>query len=256
MSIYTTEITSDQIMSDNPLHQRLLKAYYLTSPFVRGNVLELGCGEGRGIDIITKKADSYLALDKIPEVINTLTKKFPDQEFKQALFPPMDLPDESFDTIISFQVIEHIKEDQLFLKEIARLLKVGGTALISTPNHKMTLSRNPWHVREYTGDKLAAICKRHFSKVEMQGIAGSDRVMKYHEKNRLSVQKIMKWDIFDLQHHLPKWVLQRPYEILNRKNRNKLQTDNEELVNIIGQEDYFLRQQNERSFDLFCMLQK
>ena len=84
----------------------------------------------------------------------------------------------------------------------------------------MTLSRNPWHTREYTGDELAGICKKYFSKVDMQGIAGSERVMDYHEKNRASVQKIMKWDVLNLQHRLPGWMLQWPYEFLNRRNRN------------------------------------
>lgn len=256
MSIYTTEITSAQIASDNPLHQRLLKAYHVAAPFVKGDVLELGCGEGRGIELIAKHADSYLALDKIPEVINTLAEKFPNHQFKQALFPPVDLPNERFDTIVNFQVIEHIKDDYLFLKEIARLLKPGGIAITSTPNSKMTLSRNPWHTREYTGNELSDICNKYFSKVDMMGIVGSERVMDYHEKNRISVQKIMKWDVLDLQHRLPGWLLQRPYEILNRRNRNKLKAGNDELVNQIGQEDYSLKEMDDQNLDLFCVLTK
>ena len=55
MSLFTTEITSDKIPSDNPLHNRLLSAYILSEKFITGDVLELGCGEGRGIDIILKK---------------------------------------------------------------------------------------------------------------------------------------------------------------------------------------------------------
>lgn len=256
MSVYTTEITSDQITSDNPLHQRLLKAYHVAIPYVHGDMLELGCGEGRGVDLLADKTNSYLALDKIPDVINRLAVKYPDYEFRQAVFPPVNLPDAQFDTIVSFQVIEHIQDDHLFLKEIARLLKPGGKALISTPNIKMTLSRNPWHIREYTADQLAAICKQHFSEVAMKGIAGSDKVMEYHERNRASVRKIMRWDIFDLQHKLPAWVLRRPYEILNRRNRNKLQEGNDSLVSSIDLSDYQLRDQHEENLDLFCILTK
>jgi 2-polyprenyl-3-methyl-5-hydroxy-6-metoxy-1,4-benzoquinol methylase len=256
MSVYTTEITSDQIASDNPLHQRLLKAYHVAIPFIHGDMLELGCGEGRGVNLLAHKATSYLALDKISEVINRLTVKYPDHQFKQAVFPPVNLPDAQFDTIVSFQVIEHIQDDHLFLKEIARMLKPGGRALISTPNIKMTLSRNPWHIREYTADQLAEICSNYFSQVEMKGIAGSDRVMEYHERNRASVQKIMKWDILNLQNRLPGWVLRRPYEFLNRRNRNKLQAGNDALVSGIGLDDYMLRDQHEENLDLFCILTK
>ena len=256
MSVYTTEITSDQIASDNPLHQRLLKAYYVASPFVKGDVLELGCGEGRGVHIITQNAVSYLALDKISEVINTLSERFPNRNFRQAVFPPINLPSESFDTIVNFQVIEHIQNDHLFLKEIARLLRPGGCAIISTPNSEMTISRNPWHTREYTGLELAKICQKYFSVVEMKGIAGSDRVLEYHEKNRKSVHRIMKWDVLDLQYKLPGWILQRPYELLNRRNRNKLRTENNELVDGIGTEDYFLNNESDKNLDLFCVLTK
>ena len=49
MSVYTTEIASETITSDNPIHQRLLKAYVVAAEMVRGNLLEVGCGEGRGV---------------------------------------------------------------------------------------------------------------------------------------------------------------------------------------------------------------
>ena len=256
MSVYTTEITSDQLPSDNPLHQRLLKAYHVAIPYISGDMLELGCGEGRGVGLLANLASSYLALDKITEVINKLSAQYPDHQFQQAVFPPVDLPDNQFDTIISFQVIEHIQDDNLFLKEISRLLKPGGKALISTPNIKMTLSRNPWHIREYTGDQLSKICENYFSHVDMKGIAGSEKVMEYHERNRASVNKIMKWDILNLQYNLPAWLLRRPYEILNRRNRNKLQEGNDELVSSIDLDDYLLRDQHEENLDLFCILTK
>tara|TARA_B100001121_G_C18637483_1_gene597452 strand:+ start:116 stop:355 length:240 start_codon:yes stop_codon:yes gene_type:complete len=76
MSIFTTEITSDRILSDNPLHHRLLSAYVFSKKYISGNVLELGCGEGRGIDIILKKCKSYTAIDKIKSVIDELSLKY------------------------------------------------------------------------------------------------------------------------------------------------------------------------------------
>jgi hypothetical protein len=63
--IYTTEITSEQILSDNPLHQRLFKAYVAAGDYVSGNVLEVGCGEGRGVSLLMEKAQQFTAIDKI-----------------------------------------------------------------------------------------------------------------------------------------------------------------------------------------------
>ncbi len=158
--------------------------------------------------------------------------------------------------MVSFQVIEHIQQDELFLSEIHRILKPGGKAILSTPNIKMTLSRNPWHIREYTADQLATLAGKYFSSVDMKGIAGTEKVMEYHERNRKSVQKIMKYDILDLQYRLPAALLRKPYEILNRRNRNKLKNQSDELVLSISHEDYFVREKSEQNLDLFVILSK
>lgn len=257
MSTYTTEIASDKIVSDNPIHQRLLKAYYEAKPYIAGNVLEPGCGEGRGIELLSPLADSYLALDKIQEVIDNLKVKYEGVEFRQAVFPPFDsLEDNSFDVVISFQVIEHIKNDKLFLEEIHRVLKPGGTAIVTTPNIKMSLSRNPWHEREYTGDELKKLAADIFSKVEMKGIAGNAKVMQYHEDNRASVNRIMRFDILNLQYRLPASILRVPYEFLNRRNRNKLQDQNTGLVSEIHHNDFYLNDASDDNLDLFCIMTK
>lgn len=256
MSVYTTEIASDKIPSDNVIHQRLLSAYYEAKPYIKGDLLELGCGEGRGVELLAPLADSYIGIDKIKAIIDNLAQKFPDHKFQSKVFPPFPFEDNSFDTIITFQVIEHVKDDEGFVKEIHRVLKPGGRALITTPNIKMTLSRNPWHEREYTADELKALCKKYFEKVEMKGIAGNEKVMEYHERNRVSVQRIMRFDIFGLQYRLPAGLLRIPYDILNRMNRNKLKETGDELVKSISVEDFNLRDQDEQNLDLFCLLTK
>lgn len=257
MATYTTEIASDKIVSDNPIHQRLLQAYYLAKPYVKGDLLELGCGEGRGVELLAPLATSYLALDKIDQVIHDLQKKYKDVEFKQDFFPPFtDLDDDSFDTIVSFQVIEHIKKDEDFLQEIYRVLKPGGRAILTTPNIKKTLTRNPWHVREYTAEQLTDLAKKYFAEVEMKGISGNDKVMTYYEANKKSVAKITRWDIFNLQYRLPSSLLRIPYDLLNRVNRKKLNQGNNDLVSTIAHDDYELVSDADQALDLFLVLQK
>ena len=89
MSIYTTEITSDKILSDNPLHHRLLSAYVFAEKYISGDVFELGCGEGRGIDIVLKRSKSFTAIDKISEVTERLSRKYPNEKFISSSFPPL-----------------------------------------------------------------------------------------------------------------------------------------------------------------------
>jgi len=257
MSVYTTEIASDVIASDNPIHQRLLKAYHVSLEHIAGKVLEVGVGEGRGVELLAPKASSFVGIDKIGGVIENLKVKYPDKDFRQMVIPPFSgLADNFFDVVVSFQVIEHIKRDREYLKEIYRVLKPGGKALITTPNIKMSLSRNPWHIREYTAQELNNLTESIFSNVKMLGITGNDKVMAYYEDNKRSVNRMMRWDLFNLQYHLPAFMLKFPYELLNRMNRNKLKASNNGLVSEIHHSDYLLSEDANTSLDLFCIMKK
>ena len=142
------------------------------------------------------------------------------------------------------------------MEEIYRVLKPGGSALITTPNIKMTLTRNPWHIREYTADQLLTITSQVFDDVEMKGITGNEKVMQYYEMNKKSVRKITRYDILNLQYRLPAPLLRIPYDILNRLNRNKLKSSDNELVNTITHQDYLLTDNANEALDLFCILKK
>lgn len=255
--IYTTEITSGDIPSDNPIHQRLFKAYVASEEYIHGNVLEVGCGEGRGVDLLLQKSFSFTAVDKLEVALGQLRNQFPSGKFIRMDLPPFSgLEDNTFDCVVSFQVIEHIRQDIFFLNEIHRVLKPGGLALLTTPNRKLSISRNPWHIREYLAHELKNLASGIFKTAEMKGIAGNEKVMAYHEKNRVSVQKMMRWDVLNLQHKLPSWLLRVPYELLNRMNRNKLRQGDAALVADIHHSDYTVTDNADDALDLFLIVRK
>ncbi len=255
--IYTTEITSEEITSDNPIHQRLFKAYVVAAPYVKGDVLEVGCGEGRGIELLMKNAGSFTAVDKIESVIERLREKHPAARLISMNIPPLTgLPDNAFDVVVSFQVIEHIEDDRFFLEEIHRVLRPGGTALLTTPNRSLSLTRNPWHIREYLPHELRQLAGEIFAEADVKGITGNSKVMNYYEENRKSVERFTKWDFLDLQHRMPARLLRIPYEILNRWNRNKLQSSGNELVKSIRHEDYVVTDEPTNALDLLLIAKK
>jgi 2-polyprenyl-3-methyl-5-hydroxy-6-metoxy-1,4-benzoquinol methylase len=255
--VFTTEITSEQISSDNPIHQRLFKAYVIARDYVRGDVLEVGCGEGRGISILLESAESFTAVDKLEDVMHGLRTKYPAGKFLSMNIPPLrELEDNAYDSVVSFQVIEHIQNDKLFLKEIYRVLKPGGIALITTPNRSMSLSRNPWHIREYLPEQLKSLAESVFRTVQLKGITGNEKVMDYYAQNKKFVRRITQFDIFNLQYRLPASVLKIPYEILNRWNRNKLQSNDKRLVTNIRHEDYVIVADATNALDLLLIVTK
>ena len=87
MFSFSTEVTSSQIISDNPLFQRTLKAYTLIAEKIYGDVLEIGCGEGYGLDFINKNANSVTVIDKSKSVLDKIKKKkWCESYFAQGAF--------------------------------------------------------------------------------------------------------------------------------------------------------------------------
>lgn len=256
-SFQTAERHSAKVVTDNVLHQRHMIAYHEAAQLIDGHVLEVGCGEGYGMELLAPKAKKYLAIDKYNTPIDPDLPDFNKITFQQMNVPPFEeIEDAGFDFIVSFQVIEHIEDDEFFSRELYRVLKPGGKLILTTPNIKMSLTRNPWHVREYTPEQLYNLLNGIFDQVEMKGIFGKEKVMAYYEANKKSVEKITRFDILNLQYKLPRRVLQIPYDILNRMNRKKLHKNNNSVSASVQLHDYFLDIANDQCLDLFMIAQK
>ena len=252
MTLKTAERVSRDI-SDNYVFQRSRLAYVEASRIVSGRVLEIGTGTGYGAEIIAPAAERFTTIDKCrSEELGLLP---PNVEFIEAKVPPLPFADASFDYVVSFQVIEHISNDREFVREVWRVLKPGGKFIVSTPNRSMSLTRNPWHVREYTPAEFSALLSP-FAEVVARGVEGNDSVWEYYHKNAEAVHRIMRFDVLHMQWWLPRWVLQIPYDILNRLNRRRLHSTNRGLTEGITMEDYRVVDVHDRCFDLFYIATK
>lgn len=141
---------------------------------IKGTVLELGPYKGSKTKYLCRnKGLKILGLDN--DINNKKYAK--DYEFVLGDAKNIPFPDESFKTVVSFDVIEHIDDDQLFLKESYRVLKRGGIFCIGTPNknrlsHKLRsligckvsypykIDEDTIHLREYTMKELAHLVKK------------------------------------------------------------------------------------------------
>ena len=213
--------------------------------------------QGRGVGVLAPHVSHLTGVDKNAPLMRQLSRQYPDFQFTDMFLPPLHgLPDNHFDVVVTFQVIEHIEDDDFFVREAHRVLRPGGKMFLTTVNRRFSLTRNPWHVREYDAAGLKKLLLRHFGQVETQGIHGNEKVLDYYAKNKASVQRITRFDVFNLQHRLPRRWLQVPYDVANRLSRRFLQKTDGQLVSDITHRDYFLSRDAENAFDFYYIATK
>lgn len=105
------------------LHAWLRRAF---AAHAGGRLLDMGCGGQPYRDLIDRHCDEYVGADVAAAAGVDL-----DLEIRPG--EPLDVPDASFDTVLSTQVLEHVPEPLEYLREAARVLRPGGKLLISVP---------------------------------------------------------------------------------------------------------------------------
>ena len=162
----TGERTLPGIPDERYWFERHVVAYDLAGRDVAGKrVLDAGCGEGYGLaHLIGAGAATATGVDLEPAVIDHIQATYatdPRIEAMRADLGALPLEDASIDRAVSFQVIEHLHDVPAYLAELRRVTAAGGDVHIATPN-RLTFTPgsdapvNPFHVREFTADELAA----------------------------------------------------------------------------------------------------
>ena len=94
-----------------------------SSKYISGKVLDLGAGKGKYKLIIVPRASKYTALDIKPGKNIDVVGDATDLPFKE----------ESFNTVICTQVLEHTERPWVVVREIKRILTKDGVCILTTP---------------------------------------------------------------------------------------------------------------------------
>jgi ubiquinone/menaquinone biosynthesis C-methylase UbiE len=135
-------------------------------------VLDIASGEGYGSNLIADVATSVVGVDISVEAVEHAQKKYQRKnlQFKEGNTSKIPMESNSTDVVVSFETIEHINEQELFLSEIKRVLKENGTLILSTPDKDIYFEReanNPFHVKELTTFEFEALVKTYFKEVKL-----------------------------------------------------------------------------------------
>lgn len=147
------------------------------------HLLEIGFGEGYGTHLISGYVDSIIGLDVEKKTVEYANKKYGSEICSFQTYDGSKIPFEenTFNSIVSYQVIEHVEKDENFLKEIHRVLRNEGTLYLTTPNrlHRLAPGEEPWnpfHEREYSPDQLKDLLDDIFSEVKLYGVNAEEDV--------------------------------------------------------------------------------
>jgi SAM-dependent methyltransferase len=179
----TGERTIPDLDIENYWFRRHEVIYQRLAPRCAGReVLEAGCGEGYGADLIAGVARRVVAVDYDQAAVAHVRSRYPRVEVMQANLADLPLPDASVDVVVNFQVIEHLWDQAQFVAECARVLRPSGLLMVSTPN-RITFSPgrdtpiNPFHTRELNAEELTQLLAgAGFSQVSISGLFHGPRL--------------------------------------------------------------------------------
>jgi ubiquinone/menaquinone biosynthesis C-methylase UbiE len=116
---------------------KVLKFLEQAGVTVGGSILDAGCGGGGMPLSLAEEARLVVGIDLAPRFNDAGHRLAAEHGLENLFFARADgqalpFPDASFDMVLSHAVIEHVADAALYLRELARVLKPGGTMYLST----------------------------------------------------------------------------------------------------------------------------
>jgi ubiquinone/menaquinone biosynthesis C-methylase UbiE len=102
-----------------------------------GNLLDVGCGAGVMAQDAVTRGFRFWGLDGSPKMIEVCRATFarrPETHFLVGSATSLEFPDDFFDVVLCMGVIDHVADYPVAVREMLRVLRPGGQAIISFPN--------------------------------------------------------------------------------------------------------------------------
>lgn len=174
------------------------------------SILDIGCGCGFHDQVMAGYhfVNDIQAIDYSKKSIEVANFQYPHEKVQRAAADLRDLAPAKYDLVVSWQVIEHLDDPDVYFSSALRILKSDGWLAIFTPNRlrfanvKLILQRrsiqfcDPQHFYEYTPGELKVFGARfrlEFLKWFGYGFSGLSKINRLPIEKRLSFGASFPW---------------------------------------------------------------
>jgi SAM-dependent methyltransferase len=221
--------TGERLLAGDPLFAADMSRHVVVYQFAQGqvrgkSVLDAGCGDGYGTDMLAQTAARAVGVDRSAETIAIAGRRYqrPNLTYRVCELHRLTDLGEQFDAVCNFQVIEHLVDPKPFLEQARLVLRSGGSLIVTTPNRLNSFVENPYHVHEYVAGELAELLREFFPQVDMRGVCGNERVMAFDRARSAQAGKILRLDPLGLRRLLPRALVEWAYPRLARLVRRNV----------------------------------
>ena len=151
--------------------------------YTRGDFLDLGCGNKPYESLYTPLSESQVGCDVIQSDRNRVDVICPADK--------LAFPDNSFDTVLCTQVLEHVYEHDEMIKEIWRVLKPGGHIILTVP-FAWELHEEPYDFFRYTKHALKILFEKHGLEIDYIRPNGGKWAAVYQLRNNMLFSSFAK----------------------------------------------------------------
>jgi SAM-dependent methyltransferase len=165
-------------------------------------VLDAGCGEGYGTDILAETAQKVVGVDIDARAIETTQQNYDrdNLEFVTMDCQNMTFAPETFDLVVSNALLEYLSDCDAFFASAYAVLKPGGTFICSTKNLLLSLKKADGtplyanHLQEFSPASLKSKLEESFVDVKIYGEHGNERATAYTtDRSATKIEALLVW---------------------------------------------------------------